>query len=79
MNVLHECKFIRFLIFYYIFLYVNISICLVISTCVLGTSLGFFFALLILIKVVFTPHVPGYFLPSRHNFGDIELKFCILL
>ena len=30
------------------------------------------------IIVVFTPHVPVYFSPNRHNFGDIELKFCIL-
>ena len=28
--------------------------------------------------VVFTPHVPVYFWNNRHNFGDIELKFCIL-
>ena len=28
--------------------------------------------------VVFTPHVPVYFWLNRHNFGDIELKFCIL-
>ena len=28
--------------------------------------------------VVFTPHVPVYFWPNRHNLGDIELKFCIL-
>ena len=27
--------------------------------------------------VVFTPHVPVYFWPNRHNVGDIELKFCI--
>ena len=27
---------------------------------------------------VFTPHVPVYFWLNRHNFGDIELKFCIL-
>ena len=27
--------------------------------------------------MVFTPHVPVYFWPNRHNVGDIELKFCI--
>ena len=27
--------------------------------------------------VVFKPHVPVFFWPSRHNFRDIELKFCI--
>ena len=27
--------------------------------------------------VVFTPHVPVFFQPCRHNFRDIELKFCI--
>ena len=25
-----------------------------------------------------TPHVPLFFWPSRHNFEDIMLKFCIL-
>ena len=28
--------------------------------------------------IVFTPHVPMFFGPNRHNFGGIELKFCIL-
>ena len=28
--------------------------------------------------VLFTPHVPVFFWSSRHNFRDIELKFCIL-
>ena len=28
--------------------------------------------------VLFTPHVPVCFWPSRHNFRDIELKFGIL-
>ena len=28
--------------------------------------------------VVFTLHVPVYFWLNRHNFGDTELKFCIL-
>ena len=28
--------------------------------------------------IVCTPHVPVFFLPSRHNFRDIELKFCSL-
>ena len=28
-------------------------------------------------KVVFTPYVPVFFQPCRHNFRDIELKFCI--
>ena len=27
---------------------------------------------------VFTPYVMVYFWPNRHNFGDNELKFCIL-
>ena len=27
--------------------------------------------------VLFTPHVPMFFGHNRHNFGDIELKFCI--
>ena len=27
--------------------------------------------------VLFTPHVPEFFWNSRHNFTDIELKFCI--
>ena len=30
------------------------------------------------IVVLVTPQVPVYFWPNRHNFGDIELKFCIL-
>ena len=30
-----------------------------------------------LIILLFTPHVPVYFWPRRHNFRDIELKFCI--
>ena len=29
--------------------------------------------------VVFTTHVSMFFGLNRHNFGDIELKFCILL
>ena len=29
--------------------------------------------------VLFTPHVPVFFGPSCHNFGDIVLKFCIWL
>ena len=28
--------------------------------------------------VLFTPHVPVFFWPNKHKFGDIELKFCIL-
>ena len=28
-----------------------------------------------IIQVVFTPHVPVFFLSSWHNFGDIEVKF----
>ena len=28
--------------------------------------------------VLFTTHVPVFFWPSRHNFRDIELIFCIL-
>ena len=29
------------------------------------------------IIVLFTPHVPVFFWPSRHHFRIIELKFCI--
>ena len=29
--------------------------------------------------VVFTSHVPVFFCSSSYNFGDKELKFCILL
>ena len=29
------------------------------------------------IIVVFTLHVPVFFLPSWHNFGEMVLKFCI--
>ena len=31
----------------------------------------------LLLLVVLPPHVPVFFWPSRHNFRDIELKFCI--
>ena len=27
--------------------------------------------------IVFTPHVQVFFWPRRHNFRDIELKFCM--
>ena len=27
--------------------------------------------------MVFTPHVPVFFWSSRHNFRDIEQKFCL--
>ena len=30
------------------------------------------------IKVAFPPHASVFFLPSRRNFGDIVLKFCIV-
>ena len=33
---------------------------------------------LLLLIIVFTPHVPMFFGLNRHMFRDIELKFCIL-
>ena len=59
-------------LFFYILININFYISQqnnIITICGVSTFL--------IATVVFTLHVPVYFAPNRHNFGDIKLKFCI--